>query len=139
MFNYFVYILGASKKTSKKKKQEQFCNLMYIMLLKVCYSSFPACTACTFDWLVDGRSLVKTKLNHLINSVYLRVRSITKKAWILVRNTEVTVWKYTAKSIVYGTWNMENTVSVSWCQNRLTYVIVLVQIHTLLHFEQFFL
>ena len=32
---------------------------------------------------------------------------------------------------------MENTISVCWCQNRLTYVMVLVQIHTLLHFEQF--
>ena len=42
---------------------------MYIILLKVYYSSFSAVTACMFDWLIDGRSLVKTKLNHLINSV----------------------------------------------------------------------
>ena len=45
------------------------------MLLKAYYSSFSAFTACMFDWLVDGRSLVKTKLNHLINSVGFRVRS----------------------------------------------------------------
>ena len=39
------------------------------MLLKLYYSSFAAFTACMFDWLIDGKSLVKTKLNHLINSV----------------------------------------------------------------------
>ena len=42
---------------------------MYIMLVKVYYSSFSASTADMFDWLTDGRSLVKTKLNHLINSI----------------------------------------------------------------------
>ena len=53
---------------------------MYIMLLKVYYSSFSAFTACTFDWLIDVRSLVKTKLNHMINSVWFQVRLITKAA-----------------------------------------------------------
>ena len=36
------------------------------MLLKVYYSSFSAFAACMFDWLIVGRSLVETKLNHLI-------------------------------------------------------------------------
>ena len=45
---------------------------MYIMLLKVYYSSFSVFTACTFDWLINGRSLVKVKLNHLVNSVCFR-------------------------------------------------------------------
>ena len=39
----------------------------------------------------------------------------------------------------HSTWNMKNTVSLCWCQNRLTFVMVLVQIHTLLHFGQFIL
>ena len=112
---------------------------MYIMLLKVYYSSFSAFTACTFDWLINRRFLVKTKLNHLINSVCFRVRSITKATFILVRNTEIKVWKYTVKSTVHGTWNVENTTSVCWCQNRLICVMVVVQIHTLLHLEQFIL
>ena len=49
------------------------------MLLKVYYSSFSTVTACTFDWLTDERSLMKTKLNRLVNSVCFRVRSVTKK------------------------------------------------------------
>ena len=49
------------------------------MLLKIYCSSFSTVTACTFDWLTDGRFLMKTKLNRLINSVCFRVRSITKK------------------------------------------------------------
>ena len=77
---------------------------MYIMLLKIYYSSFSVFTASTFDWLIDGRSLVETKFNHLINSVCFRVRLITKTAYILVRNTEVTVWKCAVKSTVHGTW-----------------------------------
>ena len=76
---------------------------MYILLLKVYYSSFPAFTACTFDWLINGRSLVKTKVNHLVNSVCFRVLSITRTAYTLVRNTEVTARKYAVKSTVHGT------------------------------------
>ena len=53
---------------------------MCIKLLKVYCSSFSAAIACTFDWLIDRRSSVKTKLNHLINSVCFRVGSTTKKA-----------------------------------------------------------
>ena len=52
---------------------------MYIKLLKV-YCSSSAAIACTFDWLIDRRSSVKTKLNCLINSLCFRVASITKKA-----------------------------------------------------------
>ena len=52
---------------------------MYIMLLKVYYSSFSAVTSCSFDWLSDGKFLMKIKLNNLINSVSFLVRSITKK------------------------------------------------------------
>ena len=35
---------------------------MHVMLLKVYYSSFSAFNACTFDWMIDGRSLVKKKI-----------------------------------------------------------------------------
>ena len=41
------------------------------MLLKVNYSSFSVFTACTFDWLIDGRSLIKTKLNNNFDLVLL--------------------------------------------------------------------
>ena len=41
---------------------------MYIMLLKVYYSSFSAVTACAFNWLIDGRSSLKAKLNGLIKA-----------------------------------------------------------------------
>ena len=44
------------------------------MLLKVSSSSYSAFTACTSDWLIDGRSLVKTKSSNLINSIYFRLR-----------------------------------------------------------------
>ena len=50
------------------------------MLLQVYCFSFSAVTACTYDWLTDGRSLIKSKLNRLINNVCFQVRSITKKA-----------------------------------------------------------
>ena len=43
-----------------------------------CYS-FSAIKARSFEWLTDGKSLIKTKLNRSINSVYFRVRSIKKK------------------------------------------------------------
>ena len=43
-----------------------------------CYS-FSAITARLFELLTDDKSLIKTKLNRLINSVCSRVRSITKK------------------------------------------------------------
>ena len=56
-----------------------------------------------------------------------------------MQNTKITVWKYRVKSTVNGTWNMRNKISVCGCLNRLTYVMVLIQIHTLLHFEQFIL
>ena len=49
------------------------------MLLKVYYSSLSVVTACTLHWLIDDRSLAKTKLNRLINSLCFPVRSITKK------------------------------------------------------------
>ena len=35
-------------------------------------------SACSFEWLPDDKSLIKTKLNRLINSVCFRVRPITK-------------------------------------------------------------
>ena len=103
---------------------QQFCNLMYIMLLNVYYSSFSAFTACTFDWLIDGRSLVKTKLNHFTNNVCFRVRLITKTVYILVRNTEITVGKY---KVVHEIWKMQYQFAnpkidwlTWWCSSRFT-------------------
>ena len=74
-FNLFVYILGAppSKQTSKKQSNsfEIFCMLYYY--------SFSAVKARSFEWLTDGKSLIKTRFNRLINSVCFRGRSVTKK------------------------------------------------------------
>ena len=107
---------------------------MYIMLGKVYYSSFLTFTACTFDWLIDDRSLVNPKLNYVINNVCFRVRSITKIAQILVQNTEMTVWKYIVKSAVHGTWNMEIQYQFAdakidwlmwWCSFRFTHYCTL--------------
>ena len=113
---------------------------MYIMLLKVYHSSFPVFTACTFDWLINGRSLVKTKLNHLINSVLL-TGAISNKDSIDTgaKHRSYSVKVHSEKSTVHGTWNKGNKILVCWCQNRLTYVMVLVKIQTLLHFGQFIL
>ena len=43
-----------------------------------CYS-FLAATTHSFERLTESESLIKTKLNRLINSVCFRVRSISKK------------------------------------------------------------
>ena len=67
------------------------------MLLKVYCSSFLAVAACTFDQLINGRSLVKTKLNCLINRICFRVQSITKK----VKNGNCSVKVNSEK---YSTW-----------------------------------
>ena len=96
---------------------------MYIMLIKVYYSSFSAFTACMFDWLIDGRSLDKTKLDHLINSVCFRVQSVTKTAsqrkhqrssmlfqrWYLVENES---WADVHLSTLFQRWqnNVETTL-----------------------------
>ena len=76
------------------------------MLLKIYYSSFSAFTACTFDWLIDGRSLVKTKLNHLINSVCFWGQSITKTDSV---DTGAKHGNYSVKvhNEVYSTWCMK--------------------------------
>ena len=62
-----------------QRKKQQFWNLMYIMILKAYCSSFSPVTACTFVWVTDGRSLIKTKSDRLINSVFFRVQLISKK------------------------------------------------------------
>ena len=86
------------------------------MLLKVCCSSFSTVTACTFDWLTDGTSLIKTNLNRLINSVCFRVQSITETLKLQCKSTqwkmqymvhENTQWK--VQYMVLEN-NMENTV-----------------------------
>ena len=99
---------------------------MYIMLLKVYCSSFLAIAACTFEWLIDGRSLVKTKLNRLIKSICFRVRSITKKAKhgncrVKVNSDKYRTWymkviwkiqyKFADAKIDWLTW---------WCSSRFT-------------------
>ena len=72
------------------------------------YSSFSSVTACTYDWLTDGRSLIKAKLNSLINSVCFQVQSTTKKGKhgnYSVKSTTHGTCKYTVESEsgVHGT------------------------------------
>ena len=102
---------------------------MYTMLLKVYHSSFSAFTAYTFEWLINGRSLVKTKFltNHLVDSLCFQVQSITRAVSIQVRKAEVTAWKYTEKSTVHGTWKIQYQVADAkidwlkwWCSSRFT-------------------
>ena len=70
-----VHFRSTSFKTDVKKKKS---NNFEIYRMLYCYS-FSAVTARFFEWLVDGKSSKKTKLNHLINSVCFRVPSIAKK------------------------------------------------------------
>ena len=74
---------------------------MYIILLKVYYSFFPAVTACTFDWLIGIRSLVKRKLNH-----YLLLSMINNKESV---DTGAKHRNYSVKvhSEKYSTWYMK--------------------------------
>ena len=78
------------------------------------------------DWLIDGRSLIKTKLNRLINSVCFVWLSAIKKgkakngnysAKYTERSTVHDTWKYTVKSTVHGTWEQ--------CGNTVSYVTAL--------------
>ena len=54
-----------------------------------------------------------------------------------VKCTVYGTWKYTVKNKIHGTWKLSGKYKVCWCQNKLTYLMVLVQIHTSLHFEHF--
>ena len=96
---------------------------MYIMLLKVYYSSFSAFTACMFDWLIDGRSLVKTKLNHLINSACFRQR----RYWCATRKLQWQSTQWKVQYMVHEIWEMKYQVADAkidwltwWCLFRFT-------------------
>ena len=95
-----MHFRSTSFKIDLKEKKQKFWNLMYIMLIKACCSSFSAVAACTFDWLTDRRSLIKTKLNRLINNVCFPVRSITEKA----KHGSYSVKVHSEK---YSTWYMK--------------------------------
>ena len=95
-----MYILEHLLQNKPQRKKQRFWNLMYITLLKVCCSWFSAVMACKFDWLTDGRSLIKTKLNRLINSVCFPMRSITEK----VKHGNYRVKVHSEK---YSTWYMK--------------------------------
>ena len=79
------------------------------MLIKVYYSSFSAFAASTFDWLIDGRSLVKTKSKNLINSVCFRVRSITKTAkyWRETRKLQCESTQWKVQYMVHEIWKIQ--------------------------------
>ena len=63
--------------------------------------TFSRCSS--FVWMTNGKSLIKTKLNSLINSACFRVRSITKK-----------MWKYTVKCTAHDTWYGKIHYKVIW-------------------------
>ena len=72
--------------------------------------SFSAVIARSFEWLTDCISLIKTKLNRLINSVCFRVRSITKKEkqWIYSLNIHREVYSTWYIKVHSEEWNR-------WC------------------------
>ena len=109
-----MYILGAppSKYTSKKKS-----NNFEIHCMLYCYS-FSAVKACSFEWLADGKSMIKKKLNRLINSVCFRVQSITKKEKHGVLHCENTQWN--VKCMVHEStqWIAKYIIHESYLENR---------------------
>ena len=58
---------------------------MYRMLLKVYYSSFSAFTACTFDWLIDVRSLTKIIIKIIIIIIIAIIIIITIIIIIIIK------------------------------------------------------
>ena len=77
------------------------------MLLKVYCTSVSAVTACTFDWLTEGRSLIKSKVEsfdwqRLLSSV---INNKESKTWKMQRKSAQ--WK--VQYMVHES-NMENTV-----------------------------
>ena len=82
------------------------------MLLKEYYSPFVVVTAWTFDWLTDGRSLKKNKVEFLINSVCFRVRSLIKKAKhgnyrVKIHMEKYSTWCLKVYRKNYSTWYMK--------------------------------
>ena len=76
-----------------------------------CYS-FSAVTARSFEWLTDGKSLIQTKLNRLLNSVCFRVQSIAKKEkhgdYSLKMHSEInSIWYMKVHSEEQNTWHMK--------------------------------
>ena len=71
---FCVHFRSNSLKIDFKEKKQQFWNLLYVILLFIfsCYNSFVSMTT-------HGKSLIKTKLNRLINRVCFWVWSVTKK------------------------------------------------------------
>ena len=87
------------KSTSLKIDVKEKSNNFEIYCMLYCYS-FLAVAARSFEWLADGKSLIKTKLNRLINSVCFLVWSITKKE----KNGSYSVKIH---SEMYSTWYMK--------------------------------
>ena len=94
-FIWLLYILGApaSKLTSTKKATVLKFNVCYVSqgILLFNFSGYRL-----YAWLTVGRSLIKTKLTRLINSVCFRVGSITKKAKHGKYSVKVHSGKYSA-------------------------------------------
>ena len=127
-------------------------DVYHVILLKVYYTSFSAFTACTLDWLINGRSLVKTKLNHLINSECDHSRKQRRyccKTWKL--QCENTQWKvqymvheirkiqyqFAGAKIAWLTWWCSSrftrycTLNSSYCKKP-TYIFCLIVLQTLI-------
>ena len=74
----FNWSLGISGAPPSKQASEKNSSNFKIYCMLYCYS-FSAIRASSFEWLTDGKSLIKTKLNCSIKSVYFRVRAMTEK------------------------------------------------------------
>ena len=81
--------------------------------------SFSAVIARSFEWLTDGKSLIKTKLNSLINSVCFRVRSITKKEKqgnysLKIHSEMYSTWYMKVHSEEWNRWCMKVTWDIQY-------------------------
>ena len=115
-FIWLLYILGApaSKLTSTKKATVLKFNVCYVSqgILLFIFSGYRL-----YAWLTVGRSLIKTKLTRLINSVCFSsgINYKESKTWKV--QCEYTQWK--VQCMVQEN-NIENTVQVCWYQNKLS-------------------
>ena len=109
LFNWFVNILGASKYTSKKKKETILqLNVYHVTQGIILFLLFSLCSL--YVWLIDGRSLVKRKLNHLIKKFDYKRRlfssAINSKDSIDTGAKHGT-YSVNAHSEKYSTWYMK--------------------------------
>ena len=104
--HYECCLIGLCTFSELQNRPQQFGNLMFIMLVKVYYSSFSAFTASTFDWLI-GRSWVKSFYQHrLLSSAISNKDSVDTGAKHRNHSVKVHSEKYSAWYMKYWKYNI---------------------------------